>query len=98
MRRLWHYVYQASGWTFWKRGYFWPTHSRLALIRQTAETVRRHIDHILPDDQHPVTNAMSEGLNRTIQKITRIACGVRNIEHFNTAIYFHCGGLDLYPC
>ena len=23
--------------------------------------------------------------------------GFRNVEHFKTAIYFHCGGLDLYP-
>jgi transposase len=48
--------------------------------------------------QHPVTNAMSEGLNSQIQKIKSMACGFRNIEHFKTAIYFHCGGLDLYPC
>ena len=48
--------------------------------------------------QHPVTNAMSEGLNSQIQKIKSMAHGFRNIEHFKTAIYFHCGGLELYPC
>ncbi len=41
---------------------------------------------------------MSEGLNSQIQKIKRMACGFRNIEHFKTAIYFHWGGLDLYLC
>jgi transposase len=41
---------------------------------------------------------MSEGLTSQIQKIKRMACGFRNIEHFKTAIYFHCGGLNLYPC
>jgi transposase len=25
-----------------------------------------------------------------------MAYGFRNREHFKTAIYFHCGGLDLY--
>ncbi len=25
------------------------------------------------------------------------SCGFRNVEHFKTAIYFHGGGLDLYP-
>ncbi len=45
LRRLWHYVYPASGWKFWKRWYFWATHSRLAPIRKAAETVRRHIDN-----------------------------------------------------
>ena len=98
LRRLWHYVYPASGLKFWKRWYCWATHSRLEPIRQAAETIRRHIDNILTYCQHPVTNAMSEGLNSQIQKIKNMACGFRNIEHFKTAIYFHCGGLDLYPC
>ena len=48
--------------------------------------------------QHPVTNAMSEGLTSQMQKIKSMTCGFRNTEHFKTAIYFHCGGLDLYPC
>lgn len=98
LRCLWHYVYPASGWKFWKRWYFWATHSRLEPIRKAAETVHRHIDNILTYYQHPVTNAMSEGLNSKIQKIKSMACGFRNIENFKTAIYFHCGGLDLYPC
>ena len=98
LRRLWHYVYPASGWKFWKRWYFWATHSQLEPMRQAAETIRRHIDNIVTYYQHPVTNAMSEGLNSQIQKIKSMACGFRNIENFKTAIYFHCGGLDLYPC
>lgn len=98
LRRLWHYVYPASGWKFWKRWYFWATHSRLEPIRKAAETIRRHIHNIVTYYQHPVTNAMSEGLNSQIQKIKHMAHGFRNIEHFKTAIYFHCGGLDLYPC
>jgi hypothetical protein len=65
---------------------------------QAAETIRRHIANIVTYYQHPVTNAISEGLNSQIQKIKSMACGFRNIEHFKTAIYFHCGGLDLCPC
>ena len=98
LRRLWHYIYPASGWKFWKRWYYWATHSRLKPMRKAAETIRRHIANIVTYYQHPVTNAMSEGLNGQIQKIKSMACGFRNIEHFKTAIYFHCGGLDLYPC
>ena len=37
------------------------------------------------------------GLNSTIQTIKQMAYGFRNKGHFKTAIYFHCGGLDLYP-
>jgi transposase len=98
LRRLWDYVYPASGRKFWKKWYFWATHSRLDPIRKAAETLRRHSENILTYFKHPVTNAMSEGLNSKIQKIKSMACGFRNIENFKTAIYFHCGGLDLYPC
>ncbi|MEO5631918.1 MAG: ISL3 family transposase [Nitrospiraceae bacterium] len=98
LRRLWHYGYPASGWKFWKRWYCWATHSRLEPSRKAAETVRRHIDNILTYYQHPVTNAMSEGLTSQIQKIKSMACGFRNIENFKPAIYFRCGGRDLYPC
>jgi transposase len=44
-----------------------------------------------------VTNAVAEGLNSKIMAIKRRACGYRNVENFKTAIYFFCGGLDLYP-
>jgi transposase len=98
LRRLWDYTYPASGLTFWKRWYFWATHSRLAPIQDAAQTLKRHIANILTDYQHPITNAVSEGLNSKIQKIKNMACGFRNVEHFKTTIYFHCGGLDLYPC
>src|SRR5438094_746213 len=44
-----------------------------------------------------VINATAEGLNRKIRMVKEMACGFRNREHYKTAIYFHCGGLDLYP-
>ena len=52
------------------------THSRLTPISDTRRirTHRQHLDLY----QHPVTNAMSEGLNSQIQKIKSMACGFRN--------------------
>jgi transposase len=46
---------------------------------------------------HRITNAMAEGINSRIQAIKVKAKGYRNVENFKTAIYFHLGGLDLYP-
>jgi transposase len=40
---------------------------------------------------------VAEGINSKIMAIKRRACGYRNPEHFKIAIYFFCGGLDLYP-
>jgi len=98
LRELWGYVYLESAWKFWKRWYFWATHSRLAPILAAAKTVKNHIANIMTYFKHRVTNAMSESINSKIQTIKQMACGFRNIEHFKTAIYFHCGGLNLYPC
>jgi transposase len=67
-------------------------------MRTAAETIRRPIANIGTYYQPPVTNARSAGLNSQIQKIKRMACGFCNIEHFKPAIYFHGGGLDVYPC
>lgn len=98
LRDLWNYVYSESAWKFWKRWYFWATHSRLKPILEAAQTVKSHIVNIMTYLKHRVTNAMSESINGKIQTIKQMACGFRNIKNVQTAIYFHCGGLDLYPC
>jgi transposase len=40
---------------------------------------------------------VAEGLNKKIMSIKRKAGRFRNPSNLTTAIYFHCGGLDLYP-
>lgn len=47
--------------------------------------------------KHPITNGVAEALNSKIMSIKQKAGGFRNPSNFTTAIYFHCGGLDLYP-
>jgi hypothetical protein len=41
-------------------------------MRKAAKTIRQHISNIVTYYRHLVTNAMSEGLNSQIQKITSI--------------------------
>jgi len=98
LRELWSYHYLESARKFWKRWYFWATHSRLEPVRKAADLIKRHIVNVLTYVHHRITNAVSEGLNCKIQTIKKMAYGFRNQEHFKTAIYFHCGGLELYPC
>jgi transposase len=62
-----------------------------------AKLIQRHLPNLLTDLRHRLTNAGLEGLNAVIQGIKKTARGFRNAEHFKTAIYFHCGGLELYP-
>ena len=96
-RELWEYASRGWAQRHFKKWYFWATHSRLKPIIEVARMVHEHIDNILTYYAHPITNAISEGLNSKIQTIQQNACGFRNREHLKTAIYFHCGGLNLYP-
>ena len=59
--------------------------------------LKRRIDNIVTFCKHPITQGVAEGLNSKITAIKRHACGFRSPENFATSIYFHCGGLDLYP-
>ena len=40
---------------------------------------------------------MAEGLNSKIQTVRKAAYGFRSFENFKTTIFFHSGGLRLYP-
>ena len=80
-----------------RRWYFWATHSRLEPVIKVARMFRKYLDNIMTYFIHPITNAVSEGINSKIQRISKMAYGYRNREHLKTAIYFHCGGLQLYP-
>ena len=77
--------------------YFRATHSRLKPIIDAAKTLKRHEAGLLSSFAHPITNAGAEGLHSRIQAIRVSARGYRNRENFKTAIYFHLGGLQLYP-
>jgi len=97
LRHLWKYRYEKWMRRFFDQWYWWARHSRLAPIMKAAATLKTHIDNIVTYARHRITNALGESINAKIEKVKRMACGFRNREHYKTAIYFHCGGLDLYP-
>ena len=97
LRALWSYKSLRWAVWYWKRWYYWATHSRLHPIIKVARMLKRHLDNILTYFKHRITNAVSEGLNAKIQGIKKMAYGFRNVEHFKIAIFFHCGGLSLFP-
>lgn len=97
LRTLWDCPSEASARAFWKRWYFWATHSRLKPMIAAAKLIYRHLPNVMTYFTHRITNAVAEGMNSKIATIQKRACGFRNPEHFKTAVYFHCGGLNLYP-
>jgi transposase len=95
---LWNY--RRLGWAtkFYTQWFFWATHSRLEPVIDVAYMIKRHLYGVLNYfSTARITNAAAEGLNSKIQTIKKMAYGFRNREHFKTAIFFHCGGLQLYP-
>jgi transposase len=97
LRGFWNYVYPKRAAKYFTAWYFWATHSRLKPIIDAAKTLKRHLANLMTYFTHRITNATAEGINSKIQTIKLMACGYRNRDHYKTAIYFHCGGLDLYP-
>jgi transposase len=97
LRHFWSYLRRGWAAKHFKRWYFWATHSRLQPVIDAAKTLKRHEAGLMSYFKHRISNAGAEGLNSRIQAIRVSARGYRNREHFKTAIYFHLGGLHLYP-
>ena len=97
LRDLWKCRSRVEAETHWRWWYGWAIRSRLSPVKKVARMLKEHLPGVLAYFRHRVTNAASEGLNAKIQRIKKMAYGFRNREHFKTAIFFHCGGLDLYP-
>ena len=91
--------YQSRTWAekAWKRWYGWAVRSRIEPIIKVAHMIKAHWDGVMNAVTSNTTNARAESLNARIQWIKRTACGFRSRARFKTAIYFHLGGLDLYP-
>ena len=77
--------------------YRWARRSRLEPMRKVAAMILRHSTNIRTYFTHRITHAGAEGMDAKIQAAKRRVCGFRNRRRVRTAIYFHCGGLDLYP-
>lgn len=94
---LWHYRSRHWARQAWLRWYSWAIRSQLEPVRRVARMVKTHLEGIINAVVLGVTNARSEGVNAKIQWIKYTARGFRNRERFRNSIYFHLGGLDLYP-
>lgn len=97
LRDLWDYRSPTWARKFFAKWFGWARRSKLEPIKKAALTLKRHLHNILTYCKHRITNGVAEGLNSKIMGIKRKARGHRNKENFKTAIYFFCGGLDLYP-
>jgi transposase len=91
--------YQEEGWArrFFRDWFGWVSHSRLMPVIEVAQMLKRHLEHLVTYLRHPITNAVTEGLNSKIQSLKAAARGFRNFGNYRIRILFFCGKLNLYP-
>lgn len=94
---LWHYVSKTWARKGWEQWLSWAVRSRLNPIKEVAKTIKEHLWGILNAIVLKVSNGPAEGINSRIKTIKVRSRGFRNKTRFANAIYFHLGGLDLYP-
>lgn len=94
---LWNYASRGWATKVWRKWIAWARRCHLEPMKKVAAMVRDHLKGIVNAIVLQTTNAAAESINSKIQKVKRLACGFRNRQRFRNAIYFHLGGLDLYP-
>jgi transposase len=94
---LWDYRYEKPARKHFAWWYRWAARSRLKPMIEKATMLKSRLTGVLTYLKHRITNATSESLNAKIQWVKYTARGFRNFNNFTTAIYFHCGGLNLSP-
>ena len=95
--RLWHYTSRTWATKAWQCWLSWATRSRLEPVKKVARTIRDHLWGIINAVVLKANNGGAESINSRIKMIKVRSRGFRNKERFRNAIYFHLGGLDLYP-
>jgi len=97
LRELWNQPDIATATHFFKDWYRSVIHTKLEPMKALARTLKERLQNVVSYCKLGITNAVAEGMNSKIMAIKRRVGGFRNIENFKTAIFFYCGGLDLYP-
>lgn len=94
-------MYQCVTWdqavTFFKEWYRDAMRSKLEPVKKVARGLKEHLHAVLNYFIFHITNAYSEGINSTIQALIKRANGYRNRERLKRDLFFHLGGLSLYP-
>jgi transposase len=97
MMAFFEYVYERPARKHFRWWHNRAVRSRLRPMSDKARMLKRRFENIATYLKHRITNAASESINSKVQWVKYTARCFRNKANFVTAIYFHCGGLDLAP-
>jgi transposase len=97
LANFWFLPTLAAATKFFDRWYNWAVRSRLKPMADVARKLKDHLQGLLNYFSHPISNAVTEGLNSKIQFLKHAARGFRSFENYRTSILFFCGKLNLVP-
>jgi transposase len=95
LQEFWKFEDRETAEAYFKKWYYWATHSKLPAIVKAAKTLKNHWDGIISYFDNRYSNGLLEGLNSMIQSLKANARGYRNDENFMTMIYLRQGQLKL---
>lgn len=72
------------------RFYTWCADTKIPEVHRLATTIETWWPAILAFPHTGLTNAKTEGYNRLVKQVKRVACGFRNTENSRRRIRFHC--------
>ena len=93
--QFWDYKAPWAAERFLKRWITTALKSRLEPIRKFVYTIRKHMNRIITFVECRLTNAVAEGLNRTIKIVKNRASGFRSLLAFTDMIFLTVGDLDI---
>src|ERR1700737_211224 len=92
---FWNYRSLSAAKRFLKRWMTAALKSRIPSMRDFVGTLRTHYENIITFIERPLTNAVSEGINRIIKIVKNRASGFRNLDSFADLIFLTVGDLDI---
>jgi transposase len=96
-RDFWKSPDQDSAAQTFKEWYREAMATRLEPVKKVARMFKAHLRNILTYFRLRISNGPAEAINSRIQELVQKSCGYRNRERFKSDVFFHLGGLDLYP-
>ncbi len=95
--QLWDSQNQTWALQGWRRLIDWMSHSHLKPVQETGTTLNQHMWGIANAVALKTDNSPPGTVSQSINTVQTRAHGFRNKQRFRNAIYFHLGGLLLYP-
>jgi transposase len=93
---LWYYRSRTCAAKAWQQWIDRALSGSLEPMKKVAWTVQHNLWGILNAVVLKASNGPAESMNAWIQRVKRQAWGYRSRERFRNAMFFHCGGLELY--